>query len=267
MNYLGFVLNFSYILRRSFSTQSFHNLPIMKTIIPCFAFLFLFSAVAQIVYVTDLPAYTQLAPCAASAVSYAINSLTYKQCAQDVTALASCVCTKDQNSAAVSADISSNVLSSCGASASEDVTSAAALLRNYCTQGPNVNPFPEISNSVSQYITDLAAYSDLGPCASSVLRDVVGSMTYKKCPGAASALVSCACLKNQNSLLISGDINKSVFSSCGMTHSQDVASAHAVFAGYCGLYNGTSNFPTPTPLAGSMTYYLTDMAEYSSLVP
>lgn len=225
------------------------------------------SAVAQIVYVTDLPAYTQLAPCAASAVTYAINSLTYKQCAPDVTGLASCVCTKDQNLAAVSTDISTNVLSNCGATASEDVSSAAALLKNYCTQSPNANPFPPITNGVSQYITDLPAYSDLGPCASNALGYIVGSMTYNKCPGAASALVSCACLKNQNSLLISGDINKSVFSSCGTTHSQDVASAHAVFAGYCGLNNGTSNFPTPSALAGSMTYYITDMAEYSSLAP
>lgn len=224
-------------------------------------------ASAQIVYVTDLPAFTQLAGCAASAVSYAINSLTYKQCAQDVTVLASCVCTKDQNSAAVSADISSNVLSSCGATASEDVSSAAAVLKNYCSQGPNANPFPAITNGITQYITDLPAYSDLGPCASNALSYIVGSMTYEKCPGAASALASCVCLKNQNSLLISGDINKSVFSSCGTTHSQDVASAHAVFAGYCGLNNGTSNFPTPTPLAGAMTYYITDMAEYSSLAP
>jgi len=233
----------------------------------CLVFLLVDLAFAQIVYVTDLPAFTRLAPCAASAVTYAINSLTYKQCAQDVTALASCVCTKDQNSVAVSAEISSNVLSSCGATASEDVSSAAAILKNYCTQSPNANPFPPITNGVSQYITDLPAYSDLGPCASNALRYVIGSMTYSKCPGAASALVSCACLKNQNSLLISGDINKSVFSSCGTTHSQDVASAHAVFAGYCGLNNGTSNFPTPTPLAGSISYYITDMVEYSSLAP
>ena len=239
----------------------------MNILRSCLTLLLVDLAVAQIVYVTDLPAFTQLAPCAAEAVSYAVYSLTYKQCAQDVTALASCVCTKDQNSAVVSADISSNVLSRCGATASEDVSSAAALLKNYCTQGPNAKPFPPITNGISQYITDLPAYSDLGPCASNALSYIIGSMTYNKCPGAASALVSCACLKNQNSLLVSGDINKSVFSSCGTTHSQDVASAHAVFAGYCGLNNGTSNFPTPTPLAGSMTYYITDMAEYSSLAP
>ena len=78
--------------------QSLNEVTTMRTLRSCCILFLVDLVIAQIVYVTDLPAYTQLAPCAASAVSYAVNSLTYKQCAQDVTALASCVCTKDQNS-------------------------------------------------------------------------------------------------------------------------------------------------------------------------
>ncbi|KAH8597797.1 hypothetical protein B0O99DRAFT_66862 [Bisporella sp. PMI_857] len=233
-------------------------------------YIFLFVATfvgADVVYITDLPAFSLLAPCAAYAVSYGVSSFAREGCPADVTAFESCVCTKDSNSAAISADISSSVLSSCGATASEDVASASAVLNNYCEQDKNLTPFPALTNSVTQYIEDLPAWSDLGPCAAYALSYVVKSMTYDKCPPAASAMVSCACLKNQNSLLISGEINKSVFSSCGTTHSADVSSAHAVFAGYCGLNNGTSSFPTPSPLKGDMTYYITDMAEYSSLAP
>jgi len=76
---------------------------------------------------------------------------------------------------------------------------------------------------------------------------------------------SCACTKNENALYASDRIKTEVFNSCGSTHSEDVASAQAVFAGYCALGNGTSSFASPSPLSGHVTYYITDLPAYSSL--
>ena len=92
-------------------------------------------------------------------------------------------------------------------------------------------------------------------------------MTNTDCPAGPSALASCACSKNQNSLAASESINSQVIASCGSTHTEDITSAQAVFAGYCGLNQGTSNFPAPSALPGSLTYYITDLPQYSSLDP
>jgi hypothetical protein len=140
------------------------------------------------------------------------------------------------------------------------------VFSNYCNQGAS-NPFPPITNGITQYPWDLAAYSELGPCASNAFSAVLGDLTGVDCPPAASALVSCACLKNQNALAVSASLNTVIGFSCGTTHTADVSSAQAVFAGYCGLNNGTSNFPTPSALAGSLTYYITDLPQFSSLAP
>jgi hypothetical protein len=230
--------------------------------------LFVAAAAADIVYITDLPAFSSLAPCAASAVAYAVQGLTESSCPQAVTALESCACTKDQNSAAVAASISSSVVYECGKTASEDITSASKVFNGYCSQGnaaaSAAAPSPTM---VSVYITDLPAFSNLAGCAASALSYVVLGLTNTDCPPAPSALASCACSKNQNSLAASESINNQVFYSCGSTHTEDLTSAQAVFAGYCGLNAGTTNFPTPSALAGSLTYYVTDLPQYSSLAP
>jgi hypothetical protein len=80
---------------------------------------------ADIVYVTDLPNFSLLAPCAGSAVAYAVASLTYQLCPPGVTALESCACTKDNNGAVLSSTISGQVLEGCGSTASDDVSSAS----------------------------------------------------------------------------------------------------------------------------------------------
>jgi hypothetical protein len=67
------------------------------------------------------------APCAASAVSYNIQSQTYSNCPEAVGPLQSCVCTKDRNLASISSAISSSVSYSCGSTASEDQASAATV--------------------------------------------------------------------------------------------------------------------------------------------
>lgn len=84
-------------------------------------------------YITDLPAFDSLAPCAATAVSEVVQGLTETYCQSAPNALASCACFKDQNSAAVSSAIVSGVEYECASTASADVTSAVELLNYYCS--------------------------------------------------------------------------------------------------------------------------------------
>lgn len=154
---------------------------------------------------------------------------------------------------------------SCGTTATDDVASASAVFSAYCNQATTVAVPTPTAGAVSKYITDLPAFSDLGPCAGSALSYVVQYLTNAKCPTGASALESCACTKGQNSLAISESLSTYVSYSCGSSHSQDITSAQAVFAGYCGMGAGSSSFPTPSVLAGPVTYYITDLPMYSSL--
>jgi hypothetical protein len=231
-----------------------------------FAVAFTASA-SGIVYITDLPAFSSLAPCAAEGVSYVVQSLTNADCPAPVTALESCACTKNQNAAAVASRISSMVLQDCGSTASEDVASASAVFNGYCNQGATITTPPPAGASVSQYLTDLTAYSILAPCAAGALSYIIQSLTNQLCPSAAPALASCACTKNQNSLAVSEKINNMVFEDCGTTHTEDVTSAQAVFAGYCGLGAGTTSFPTASALPGDVSYYITDLPSFSALAP
>lgn len=73
--------------------------------------------------------------------------------------------------------------------------------------------------------------------------------TYDLCPVDATALATCACQKNQNSLKISQIINTSVKYSCS-SHTADISSAQAMFAAYCDLLDGSTKFPTPTAPPG-----------------
>ncbi|OTB12143.1 hypothetical protein K445DRAFT_321405 [Daldinia sp. EC12] len=219
----------------------------------------------EVVYVTDLSIFTVLAPCAAAAVSENVQAQTNQNCPEAVTDLQSCVCTKNNNFASISTGISSSVSRSCGSTASEDQASAASVFKAYCNQA-SVTPFPTPSNPVTQYITDFPAWQELAPCAASGLSYIVQSMTYDLCPAEPSLLATCVCDKNQNSLLASQGINKSVKSSCS-SHAEDIDSAQAVFSGYCGLIKGTSSFPTTSDPPGDMTYHITALPEYSSLAP
>ncbi|KAH8684576.1 hypothetical protein BGZ60DRAFT_426944 [Tricladium varicosporioides] len=221
------------------------------------------------VYVTDLPAFSSLAPCAASAISYVVQGLTSSKCPPGVTELVSCACTKDSNSAAISGSITSSVKYSCSSTASDDVTSALSVFAGYCNQGgATAAPTSTAAAAgVTAFITDLAEFNDLVGCARSALSYAVQSLTRYQCPSNAADLQSCACTKNQNSLAASGSINSQVSYGCGSTHTADVSSAQAVFAGYCGLGAGSSVFPSPSYLPGKVTYYITDLPQYSSLAP
>jgi len=83
-------------------------------------------------YITDLPTYNSLAPCAASAVSEVVLGLTETYCPSAPNALASCACFKNQNSAAISSAVVSYVEYECSSTASADVTSAVEVFNFYC---------------------------------------------------------------------------------------------------------------------------------------
>ncbi|KAI3324371.1 hypothetical protein HD806DRAFT_494897 [Xylariaceae sp. AK1471] len=225
------------------------------------------AAATEVVYVTDLEIFTVLAPCAQSAVSGVIQYETVQNCPEAVTELQSCICSKNggNNLASISSAISESLDYTCGATATDDQASAATVVAAYCNQD-SITPFPSPSITVSQYVTDLPAYQNLAPCAASGLSEVVLSMTNDKCQEDASLLAPCACDKNQNSLLASAQINTSVKWYCS-SHTLDISSAQAVFAGYCGLVHGTTSFPDTTNPPGDMTYYITALDEFSRLAP
>ncbi|SPQ26936.1 cbddf3d4-5658-4a1e-a938-51918f1b561a [Thermothielavioides terrestris] len=214
---------------------------------------------ASIGYVTDLDIFSAL-----SALSWNIQWQTYEACPKSASDLQSCVCTKNNNLASISSKISASVSDSCGSMASDDQSSAQAVLSAYCNPGATVT-FAS-PTAVSVYITDIPEVSNLAPCARSAMSYVVQSMTYTYCPSDAPALASCACLKNQNSVAVSRIIYTSVKEYCA-GHTADISSAEAMFAAYCAMNNGTSSFPQPSNPPGDMTYYITDLPQYSSLAP
>ncbi|KAH6842919.1 hypothetical protein B0I37DRAFT_418063 [Chaetomium sp. MPI-CAGE-AT-0009] len=219
---------------------------------------------AEILYVTDMPAYEALAPCAKSALLYNVQSQTYDACPPAVSELQSCVCTKNNNFRSISSQISASISNYCGSTASEDQSSAQSVFNAYCDPILSVS-FPS-PTAVSVYITDIPEYEYLPACAKSAIRYGVGTMTYDRCPTDAPALASCACKKNQNSLVVSQVINSEAKSSCS-GRSVDVSSAQAMFAAYCAMNDGTTKFPVPSKPPGDMTYYITDLPGYSSLAP
>ena len=103
-----------------------------------------------------------------------MQSQTYDNCPEAVEDLQSCVCTKNNNRAAVSRAISSSVSYSCGATATEDQASAATVFDAYCGQGGDEEfAFPEPDTSVTEFITDVPGFGDLAPCAASGLSYIV----------------------------------------------------------------------------------------------
>ncbi|KFX96463.1 hypothetical protein V490_03347 [Pseudogymnoascus sp. VKM F-3557] len=207
---------------------------------------------ALAVYITDLPAYSYLAPCAQSAISYAVQGMTNSKCPEGPSALNSCVCSKNQNSFAASSTLVSSVQYSCGSTHTADISSAQAVLAGYCKLGAGITSFPVPSTAVGQmtyYITDMPIYSSLAPCAKSAVEDGINTLTYSLCPADAGPLASCACIKDQNSLQVSKILTDSVKYSCSETASEDIASAISVYNAYCSAAKGLS---TPTGITVSV---------------
>ncbi|EGO54432.1 hypothetical protein NEUTE1DRAFT_103879 [Neurospora tetrasperma FGSC 2508] len=218
---------------------------------------------AQVVYITDLAIYNSLAPCAQTAISYNVQGQTRDACPAAVGELQGCVCTKNNNFAAIKSDVSKSVNYYCGSTATEDQASAGTVLSAYCSQD-KLPEFPQPSVPVTQYITDVPEVAALAPCAFSALGYAIREMGRERCPSDLAAYATCACQKNQNSLLASQLINSSVKYYCE-GHTADVSSAQGMWSAWCKLNEGTSAFPKPSNPPGDMTYYIKDLPQYSSL--
>ncbi|KAK2041730.1 hypothetical protein LZ31DRAFT_633155 [Colletotrichum somersetense] len=219
---------------------------------------------ANIVYVTDLSIYTLLAPCAQTALSYNVFTQTYSACGEAPTDLQSCICTKNNNLAAVSTSISKSISYSCGATASEDQTSAAAVLSQYCNPETTVAFPTPTTNIVTNYATDIAEFNNMAPCAQSGVAYALSSMT-SLCPEPASLMAPCICTRNDNSARVSRSVASLVRYSC--SNAADVTSGLAFYDAYCAMNKGTTAFPQPSPPPGDMTYYMTALTQYSALAP
>ena len=222
---------------------------------------------ALAVYITDLPAFSYLAPCAQDAVSYAVQGMSRDKCPEGPSALNSCVCTKNQNSFVASSSIVSAVQYTCGSTHSADISSAQAVLAGYCNLGAGVTSFPLPSNAVGKmtyYITDMPIYSSLAPCAQDAVHDALTTLTYSLCPADAGPLASCACIKDNNSLQVSKILTDSVKYECSETASEDVASAVAVYNAYCSAAKGLT---TPTGITASGKLAIESLLPLHSIDP
>jgi hypothetical protein len=164
---------------------------------------FLVGAQPQTQYIISLDVISSLAPCASTGISQVVQQLTSSACLTPATALASCTCTNPQSSSSIASSIASNVREGCGATASEDVNSALTVFSGYCAGGSQTT-FPGPSATLTEYINNIQAISSVGQCASSGLVGVVQSLTVASCPAPPTALVSCACFKDNNSAAVSG---------------------------------------------------------------
>lgn len=113
------------------------------------------------------------------------------------------------------------------------------------------------------YITDLAIYSALAPCAQSALSYNVQYLTNSICPEPISDLQACVCTKNNNLASISKGVSSSVSYSCGGGAAADQASASTVLSGYCNQ-NALPTFPPPE---FPVSYYITEVPEIEALAP
>ncbi|KAK8069817.1 hypothetical protein PG994_006433 [Apiospora phragmitis] len=167
----------------------------------------------------DFPEWAELAPCAASAVSY------------NVILLAPCVCNKNQNSLRVSQAINTSPKSSCSAHTA-DVSSAQALFAAYCGLNNGASSFPAPPNPPGDI------------------------RTYDLCPPEPKALASFACIKDGMPGPVSAVITSSANYSSDKTASADISSALSVWDIYCSAAKGltapagiTESVEQTTPVA------------------
>jgi hypothetical protein len=107
--------------------------------------------------------------------------------------------------------------------------------------GAGTTSFPSpsyLSGDVTYYITDLPTYSSLATCAQWAVSYPVFELANNDCPAAPLAMVSCACVKDQNSQAMSSQIASQIGENCGTTATDDVSSALGVFAYYCSAGKG-----------------------------
>ncbi|KAH6662438.1 hypothetical protein F5X68DRAFT_218576 [Plectosphaerella plurivora] len=215
-------------------------------------------------YITELPLYSLLAPCAQSALSQNVMQQT-SSCGENNN-LQSCVCTKDQNYAAIGTSVSSSLSWSCGETATEDFTSASIVYSAYCTPDKSFDLPTPTANLVNDLVTDIPEFFNLARCAQSALSYAAIGAFSTRCPTEpVAAYAGCMCTRNRNSAEVNSVISASVSYSCE-NNAEDRTSALDFFSAYCAMGNGTTNLPLPTPPPGAMTYYISALPQYSNLV-
>jgi hypothetical protein len=221
---------------------------------------------ADIAYVGDLKLFTSLAPCAASAIGNNIGSVSYStsQCAGDETQLHSCVCSHTADFQAISSAISSDISSACSVTGdnTDDYSSASQVLKKYCSPDSQI-AFSEPEHKVYAFITELSEITYLPNCGISAVSSAVSSVGYYRCPLDATLFAPCVCGKPGVVDLVTQTLSQMARSSC--SNAEDASSAQNFFDEYCAMTAGTSEFAGPKEPPGDMTYYITDMPQYTSL--
>ncbi|EEY21754.1 conserved hypothetical protein [Verticillium alfalfae VaMs.102] len=89
--------------------------------------------------ITDMPLFSSLAPCAQSGLSIAVGRMSDK-CPEAENQYAPCICTRNENSAAISDVIKSSVSYNC--ENTHDITSAQAFFAAYCAMNEGTTALP-----------------------------------------------------------------------------------------------------------------------------
>ncbi|KAI9150241.1 hypothetical protein HJFPF1_09998 [Paramyrothecium foliicola] len=221
------------------------------------------------VYVTDLKLFSSLAPCAASAITYGINAITASTsaCGEGEKQMHSCVCSHTADFNSISSRVSTEVISSClgtsSASVTDDISSASLMLKQYCSQDATIT-FSEPEHKVNAYITELSEIATLPFCAQSALSYAVANgVGWYKCPEDASLYAPCVCGKGGVAAEVTSSLSSVARTTC--SNAEDASYALDFFAGYCGMNDGTTSFPTLKNPPGDMTYHITGLPQFKSL--
>ncbi|KAM0276564.1 hypothetical protein ACHAQH_006616 [Verticillium albo-atrum] len=214
--------------------------------------------------ITDIPMFTNLAPCAQSGLSLAVGRMS-TNCPEANNQYAPCVCTRNENPLQISSDIKSAVSYNC--ENAHDITSAQDFFSAYCGMNDGTTAFPTPSNppgDMSYYITALDGYTSLDECAQSGLASIVSAQATNFCPQGPQALASCVCIKGGRYSSVSSSVTSVVKWDCTSTRQlENVRSAMDVLDFYCDAAKGdvvatvtesvAQSYPTAQAGTGSIT--------------
>ncbi|KAI1326560.1 hypothetical protein F5Y16DRAFT_226612 [Xylariaceae sp. FL0255] len=207
-------------------------------------------------YITDITEFQNLAPCAATALSELVQSMTNTRCPSSADLLATCACEKDGNTDYLSAQIRTDIGFWCS-SHSEDITSAQNMLNAYCGLVNGTSSFPQPTNppgDMTYYITDVAAYNSLAPCAQRQVSEDIQEQTAALCPAGPEALASCVCLNTDMTNYISSIFSSDIKFFCDSTATDALSSAFDVYNLYCSAASGVTKLGDITTSESAPAY-------------
>ena len=229
----------------------------------------------QNAYLLEFPLVSVLAPCASQGLSWAADSLTVDcNTAAKPPVYASCACLKNQNSAFMTEQLSTQITRNCGTTATDDISSVLSVFSAYCiaAQPAAVAATTTPAAATAPQITAVPGTSALAPCAAGAWSWAIDSLTQDCNLNAAPTLqASCACLKDQNSAFMTEQLSIQVTRNCGTTATDDISSVYALFSSYCGYAKAVSAAATATATGATQTSKsipdLTSIPALTSLAP